>query len=94
MAGRPCPAPHNERLLTSGSSIRGSLCKHLGQLILLSAEGEQGTLGFYRYEASLSARPTDDISAVIQYWGLRSEQILERTRNELRLQLEYRFRLR
>jgi hypothetical protein len=81
-------------LAVSGSSLRGSLCKKLGDLILFSVEGEQGILGFSRYELNLSARPSDEISAVIQWWGLRSEQIIERTQNELRFQLEYRFTLR
>jgi hypothetical protein len=81
-------------LSVGGSSVRGSACKKLGQLVTVTGEYEQGLLGFYRYEGNLAVRPTDDLSLVLQGWGLRSAQEIEGTQSELRLQLEYRFTLR
>jgi len=81
-------------LSVGGSSVRVSACKKLGQLVTVTGEYEQGLLGFYRYEGNLSVRPTDDLSLVLQGWGLRSAQEIEGTSSELRLQLEYRFTLR
>ena len=73
--------------------MRASACKKLGQLVTVTGEYEQG-LGFYRYEGNFSLRPTDDLSFVLQGWGLKTAQEVEGVLNSLRLQLEYRFTLR
>jgi hypothetical protein len=80
-------------LSVGASSARASACKKIGQLVNLTGEYEFG-IGFYRYEGNASLRPTDDISFVLQGWGLKTAQEVEGVLNSLRLQLEYRFTLR
>ncbi len=80
-------------LSVSGTSVRASACKKLGAIFTLTGQYEQG-LGWYRYDAGLTLRPADDLSFVLQQWGLKSVDEASGTQNALRLQLKYNFTLR
>jgi autotransporter translocation and assembly factor TamB len=81
-------------LSVSAASVRASACKKLGDIVVLSGDYEQGTGGWYRYDAGFTVRPADNLSFVLQLWGLKSLQESETAQNELRLQLKYKFQFR